>query len=899
MGFAGIIEPPGPDAVPAAPAGEERPSTPAVMTRNRLFIKYVALFVAVVTVALLANGIFDVWFYYREHKESLIRIQREQAEAASAKISQFVKEIEGQLGWTTQLPWSAGSIEQRRFDALRLLRQVPAITELSQLDSAGKERLRVSRLAMDVVGSGIDLSTEPKFTEAVANKVYYGPVYFRRESEPYMTLAIAGTRRDAGVSVAEVNLKLIWDVVSQIKVGERGSAYVVDAQGRLIAHPDISLVLRNTDMSQLAQVQAARGAAGEPVREAKNIQGQDVLTAFAPVMPLGWHMFVELPVQEAYGPLYAALQRLALILLAALIFAVLAGMFLARRMVGPIQALQAGAARIGSGDLANRIEIKTGDELEGLANQFNEMAERLQESYSHLEHKIDERTFELGEKSRQLELASQHKSQFLANMSHELRTPLNAIIGLTEMMFTNAGRFGTEKAVEPLKRVHRAGNHLLGLINQVLDLSKIEAGKLELSPESVSIGPLVDEVAGTARQLAEQNGNQLTIHCGPHVGALMVDPMRLRQILLNLLSNSCKFTKNGEVLLTVQPRTVAGHNVMEFAVRDTGIGMTAEQQAKLFQDFTQADSSTARRYGGTGLGLAITRKLARMMGGDVSVTSQEGKGSTFTVTLPGGQGGEPAAAAPPCSDCILVIDDDANARDIIGEQLRAEGFSVVMAAGGLEGLKLAKELRPLAITLDVMMPDLDGWSVLAALRQDAQLAETPVIMVTILDEQRRGMALGAAGYLTKPIDRERLHDLVQRFHAPVRPTRILLVDDDPDQRQRIRAWLEGQHWCVTEAGNGREALALLDSARPDLILLDLMMPEMDGFQVADALHRDPRWQDVPVIVITARDLDAADRERLNSGVRSVLVKESFRPADLVNRIRRLVRAPAKTAEAMP
>jgi CheY-like chemotaxis protein len=379
----------------------------------------------------------------------------------------------------------------------------------------------------------------------------------------------------------------------------------------------------------------------------------------------------------------------------------------------------------------------------------------------------------------------------------------------------------------------------------------------------------------------------------------MVDPMRLRQILLNLLSNSCKFTKNGEVSLTVQPRTVAGHNVMEFAVRDTGIGMTAEQQAKLFQDFTQADSSTARRYGGTGLGLAITRKLARMMGGDVSVTSQEGKGSTFTVTLPGGQGGEPAAAAPPCSDCILVIDDDANARDIIGEQLRAEGFPVVMAAGGLEGLKLAKELRPLAITLDVMMPDLDGWSVLAALRQDAQLAETPVIMVTILDEQRRGMALGAAGYLTKPIDRERLHDLVQRFHAPVRPTRILLVDDDPDQRQRIRAWLEGQHWCVTEAGNGREALALLDSARPDLILLDLMMPEMDGFQVADALHRDPRWQDVPVIVITARDLDAADRERLNSGVRSVLVKESFRPADLVNRIRRLVRAPAKTAEAMP
>jgi hypothetical protein len=237
-----------------------------------LFTKYVALFVAVVCIALVSNGVFDVLFYYQEHKTSLIRIQREQAEAAAAKIGQFIKEIESQLGWTTQLPWSAGSIEQRRFDALRLLRQVPAITELAQLDATGKERLRVSRLAMDVVASGADLSNDPKFVEAVARKVYYGPVYFRRESEPYMTLAIAGTRRDAGVSVAEVNLKLIWDVVSQIKVGERGHAYVVDAQGRLIAHPDISLVLRNTDMSKLAQVRAARASAsGGAGHERKSI----------------------------------------------------------------------------------------------------------------------------------------------------------------------------------------------------------------------------------------------------------------------------------------------------------------------------------------------------------------------------------------------------------------------------------------------------------------------------------------------------------------------------------------------------------------------------------------------------------------------------------------------------
>jgi adenylate cyclase len=322
--------------------------------------------------------------------------------------------------------------------------------------------------------------------------------------------------------------------------------------------------------------------------------------------------------------------------------------------------------------------------------------------------------------------------------------------------------------------------------------------------------------------------------------------------------------------------------------------MTPEQQAKLFEEFTQGDSSTARQYGGTGLGLAITRKLARMMGGEVKVTSELGKGSVFSVRLPGSADSLAKTSIAsddsrrPSTDCVLVIDDDATARELISDYLKAEGFSVVAASGGFEGLKLAKELRPTVITLDVMMPDLDGWSVMAALRQDTELAEIPVIMVTIVDEYRRGIALGAAGYLTKPIDRERLHRLVGRFRASTPPTRVLLVEDDEIQRDRIRGWLEGQQWMVQEAANGREALAHLQEDKPDVILLDLMMPEMDGFAVVAALQKEVGWRNIPVIVITSRDLDATDRERLNSGVQSVLVKETFRPADLVERIRRLV-----------
>jgi cache domain-containing protein/GAF domain-containing protein len=337
--------------IPDALADDSASATPSSTTRSRLFTRYDALLVAIVGTTLLAGGIYEVFTHYREHRASLIRLQHEQATAAAAKISQFIEDIEGQLGWTTQTPWTAGASDSRRFDALRLLRQVPAITELVMVDAAGKERLRVSRLAMDVVDSGTDLSQDPKFTEAIAHKVYFGPVYFRKESEPYMTIALAGGRKDSGVSIAEINLKLIWDLVSRIKVGQHGHAYIVSGRGRLIAHPDMGLVLRDTDMSKLAPVQAAAADSdmmSDALDGGENLSGQQALTAFAPIRPLRWTMFVERPADEAYAPLYAALQRLTLAMLAAAIFAVLAAILMTRRVVAMPAAQWAWGGQAGS-----------------------------------------------------------------------------------------------------------------------------------------------------------------------------------------------------------------------------------------------------------------------------------------------------------------------------------------------------------------------------------------------------------------------------------------------------------------------------------------------------------------------------------------------------------------------
>lgn len=482
--------------------------------------------------------------------------------------------------------------------------------------------------------------------------------------------------------------------------------------------------------------------------------------------------------------------------------------------------------------------------------------------------------------------ATRAKSKFLANMNHELRTPLNAIIGLTEMLEEDAEDLGQEDFVEPLQRIRRAGNHLLHLINEILDLSKIEAGRLELHIEEIDLDALVQDVAATVRPLAEKNRNRLQIRQAERLGRMHADLTRVRQIFLNLLSNACKFTEDGEVVLDVARDTRGSGTSLTFTVKDTGIGMTPEQLGRIFEEFSQADSSTTRKYGGTGLGLAISQRLCQLMGGSITVESSPGVGSSFTVQLP--DAGAPATAVADQvqpsrtgRNQVLVIDDEETVRDLMRRFLVREGFDVVTAKNGEEGLVLARRLRPSLITLDVMMPVRDGWSVLQELKSDPALAEIPVVMLTILDEKNKGYALGAAEYMTKPIDRAQLRAVLARYWREGPARRVLIVEDDADTRRWLDRALAGEGWRVSEAENGRAALARIAEERPDLILLDLMMPEMDGFEFLAELRRDPALHDVPVIVVTAAELSEDDHRRLNGGVERVLQKAALSREELL------------------
>jgi signal transduction histidine kinase/DNA-binding response OmpR family regulator len=520
-----------------------------------------------------------------------------------------------------------------------------------------------------------------------------------------------------------------------------------------------------------------------------------------------------------------------------------------------------------------------------------------------LETRITERTQQLRQLNQQLEQASEHKSQFLANMSHELRTPLNAIIGYSEILQEEVIDLGQEALVPDLKKVEGAGRHLLGLINDILDLSKVEAGKMDVYLEDVEIVPLLEEVRALIVPLAEKNGNTLEIRPAENLGSIRTDRTKLKQSLLNILSNGSKFTENGRLTLVAE-RFETDRPMVRFAISDTGIGMTDEQLGRLFQAFSQAEASTTKKYGGTGLGLAISRQFCQLLGGDISVVSRPGEGSTFTITLPARSDApaqiKPADAPHIAADAnnaatVLIVDDDPAARELLTASLKGAGYRLVHAAGGTEALNLARTIRPDAITLDVMMPKPDGWEVLSALKADAELCDIPVVMVSIAPDRGIGLALGAVDVLTKPVDRAQLTALIHRLVRREGP--VLVVEDDADTRKMMRHTIERMGLSVAETANGRRALSWLgENAPPAMILLDLMMPEMDGFEFLDAIAARAEWREIPVIVVTAKQLTAAERDRLLRQARKVMEKATASGSDIVAAINEAVRRrPARAA----
>jgi signal transduction histidine kinase len=621
--------------------------------RGRLVRHYFLISLVLISGGLITSGLSELYFRYRESAVDLVRLQQEITAGAASKIEQFVQEIER----TTRGVAKSREITEKglspeyRFELRRLLAIAPAITEAVAIDSDGISRVTVSRLSRvlprdEKINSALPaLELAPALQLAKEGKSYFGPVNFHRDSEPYVTIAVPIERyvgRAIGILQVQVNLKYVWDLVSKLKVGTEGYAYVVVPNGDLIAHPNISLVLQRRNVAHLEQVRLAfqsRTDAESPAwTVAKNLHARRVFSSWSPIPILGWAVFVEQPVEEVYGPLYASLFRTSGFLLVGLGMALVASLFVARRVVRPLETLRNGVERISGGDMNSRLDLKTGDEIEVLAEEFNRMTENLREAYSGLEKKVGERTHELGLANERLKELDRMKSDFVSHVSHELRTPLTAIKGSVDLVLREVLGPLNERQTHHLRRLRSNTQHLTGLINDLLDLSKIESGKIELNSARVSLGGLLHEVVEALRPIAAEKPIELALTTPEPSTLVWADRDKITQVLTNLIGNAIKFTPpRGRVMISAVSNDA---DWVRVSVSDTGPGIPTDEHERVFDKFYQVAQIGGSKPKGTGLGLAISKTLVELHGGKIWVESEPGRGSTFYFTLPAALSGE-------------------------------------------------------------------------------------------------------------------------------------------------------------------------------------------------------------------------------------------------------------------
>jgi len=741
------------------------------MKRRPIATRYAVLLVALLSAALIASGALEIWSSHRDRQAITEALQREKAQSAALVVARFVEDVQRSLDWATlTAPMIAGEVMgPRRLEFLKLLRLEPAVTTVTLVDANGAEQLHVARITPDRLASGIDLSRVPGFAAARAGRTYFSDVYFAAQTEPYLTIVAPSAARDGSVVMAEVNLKFVWDVIAGIKVGATGYAYVVDAHGRLVSHPDISRVLQMTDMSMLPQVQRAaawhqdNGGAGQGFHAtARNLAGAPVLAAHAVIAPLTWTVFVDLPRAEALAPLVESIVRTVLILTVALALAVAAGIIAARRMVAPLAELRGGALRFGAGDLAHRIEVASGDELEDLATQFNEMARQLREIYADLEQRVAERT-------RDLNFANQAKSRFLAAASHDLRQPMHALalfVGQLETSRTPAERAALTK------RIEQAVGSLSELLDQLLDLSKLDAGAVQATQQAFLIDDTLAAIETEFAPLARAKGIELRLRSTR--ASLRSDPVFVHRILLNLVANAIRYTRRGGVLVGCRRRG----GKLRIAVWDTGCGIPDERRDDVFREFVQLDSLDQRHAsgpGGLGLGLAIVTRLADLLGTRIELHSTVGRGSMFAFELPLAAQGEtrPQTSAAPLSITslrgvfVLVVDDEEAVRTGTCGLLESWGCLTLAAAGSDDAIAQlsAHDRPPELIVCDYRLEaGANGVDALLCIRRAVQ-DDVPAIILTAGTTAAALSAAQAIGVplLQKPVSPVKLRALLAQL----------------------------------------------------------------------------------------------------------------------------------------